>query len=286
MAERLLTETKSSPAWLGFGQHLHLDRVAAHEYVGWCLPGRGGLIFGGHLAAHAITAVGNATGRALAPRSLHIDFIRAGNHAEHVSYGVEPLRIGRSIEHWRVVARQDAGLIAAASVVLSTPQATPGPSHRRYLRADEIPDDLPISPAVYPGGTQSQIRLGFDMRQGAQRDQAAGAVPFRHVWFRVIEPLPADAFVHAAVFAWASDLEMTSTADLPYRAQIKTRRAASIDHAIILHDRWDLTDWWLYRAESSSYRAGHALIMAEVFPPDHHVTATVVQQAMLRITVH
>jgi acyl-CoA thioesterase-2 len=104
------------------------------------------------------------------------------------------------------------------------------------------------------------------------------------VWFRCVEPLRQDPLTAAAVFVWCSDLELTWTADLPYREALVSRQAASMDHVVHLHRGLVVGDWWLYRLSSTVLAQKRAMVTGQAFPAGRALAATVNQQVLLRMT--
>jgi len=63
-------------------------------------------VFGGQVAAQALTAAGRTVDPARAVHSLHGYFVRAGDPSEPIEYRVENIRDGRSFSVRRCVAVQ------------------------------------------------------------------------------------------------------------------------------------------------------------------------------------
>jgi acyl-CoA thioesterase-2 len=270
-------------SWRGFVHHLHLDTVEGGVYEGSCLPGRLGRIYGGHVVAHALVAATSESDRGLSPLSLHLHFLQEGDCAVRVRYVVTAIRSGRSFEHWQVVASQGEAVIASAVVVLHCPE--PSPSHTTHNPDDSDPDELPVEISFQRLGLRSVVRTGFDIRRGLtwQADEAP-APPYQNMWFRCVDEIPDDPITHAAVLAWASDLELTWTADLPYREGFHGRQATSLDHVIYFHQPIDMTRWWLYRQTSPAYDDARALSLGEIYSRDGDLAASVSQRSLLRFT--
>jgi len=273
----------SDDDWRGFVFHLALEKVGDGRYDGLCLPGRLGRIFGGHVVAHALVAATSESGRGLSPLSLHVHFLTAGDIAHHVLYTVTSIRSGRSFEHWQVVATQGEAEIASVVVVLHRPEPTP--THTTHNPDRSVPDDLPIEISFQRHGLRSVVRRGFDSRRGLtwQVDEVPAA-PYQNMWLRCIDELPDDPITHAAVLAWASDLELTWTADLPYREGFIGRVATSLDHVVHFHQPIDVTQWWLHRQSSPAYVSGRALTLGEIYARDGDLAASVSQRSLLRFT--
>ena len=249
---------------------------------GHCLPGKGSRVFGGHVGAHCVLAAARVAATGRMPRTLHLHFLRAGLSGEPVRYAVTPLRRGRTLEHWRVDVSQDDGMIASAVVVLD--EAEPGEGHAVHAGPAPAPDHCRDVTAEARYGTEPALREGLEMREGAVVAGGGAVPPRRAVWLRCVESLPQDATLAAAVFVWCSDLELTWTADLPYRAAMASRQAASMDHVVHLHTQLAVGDWWLYRLVSPIYREGRALVTGQLFPAGDLLAATVHQQVLLRMT--
>jgi acyl-CoA thioesterase-2 len=277
--------TPEPDVWRGLTAHLSLERVGGDAFEGWCLPGRGDRIFGGHVGAHAVVAADAASASGRAPRSVHLSFLAAGTSNEAVRYTTTLLRGGRTLEHWRVDATQGDALLTSAVVTLDRVEGSPlaHAAHAGGLLVE--PESLPsIAHAPRPG-TSPIIRKAFEMREATVvPDDGTGAAQ-RDVWLRCTEALPDDRALRAAVAVFASDLELAWTADLPHLDRIATRFGASMDHAVWLHEDWDLADWWLYRLRSPALQEGRSFLTGAIHPRGEGVVASVAQQALVRATL-
>lgn len=284
MTARRARPAQAPAGWSGFLHHLALHQLDPGVLEGHCLPGTGSRVFGGHVGAHCVLAAARGAAAGRVPRSLHLHFLRAGTSAAPVRYALTPLRRGRTLEHWRVDASQEDGVIASAVVVLDVeePSAQGHALRPGAPAAPELSRDVG-GEALY--GSHPVLREGLEIREGAVEPGGASVAPARDVWLRCLEQLPADAALAAAVFVWCSDLELTWTADLPYRAAMSSRQAASMDHVVHLHTRLELGGWWLYHLVSPVYRDSRALVTGQLYPDGDDLAATVQQQVLLRMTL-
>ena len=278
-------ETAEPERWRSFADHLALEQVDGTAYVGSCLSGRGQRVFGGHVGAHAVVAAATSSASERVPRSIHLTFLSAGDCSEPVRYDATLLRGGRTLERWRVDASQGSTLIATSVVALDRVEESAARHAVTAEGVDVDPEGLPsIAQAPRPG-TSRTIRQAFDMREGVVVADDGSGSPRRDVWFRCTEVLPDDRALRAAVVVFASDLELAWTADLPHVQRISARWAASMDHTVWLHTDWDLKEWWLYRLRSPALEERRAFVTGEFHPRGEGVSASVAQQALVRMTL-
>lgn len=266
--------------WTGFTGHLSSRARADGVNVADCLPGRGYRPFGGHLVAQALLEVLEASQAGMEPLSLHAHFLAAGDAREQVEYTVESLRTGRSFEHWTVLIAQGERLLTHITVVLHVPETSP--QHQVAPRRKDNPDSLPDVTLSPREGTRRVIRSGLDIRQGRRWTADSGhAVPFQDTWYRCKEILPPGW--GPVILAWCSDLELAWTVDLPYRENVRSRAAASLDHTIHFHRSFDPSGWFCYEQESPCLVNGRGLVTGRIFSAAGELVASISQHTLLRL---
>jgi acyl-CoA thioesterase-2 len=251
-------------------------------------------IFGGQVAAQALTAA-QATVTADRPvHSLHSYFLRPGDPHEEIRYEVDRIREGRTFSTRRVVARQtrkgdDVAIFALTADFTAGERAS-------------VEHSLPMPQVAGPDGLPGVAEV-----QAAHPDQAAGMLPMAQVveqrfladpfdpeprehpdtalrgWFRVAGRLPDDEQVHAAALTFVSDLTLLSAG----LARVGGgwgggTVGASLDHAVWFHRPLRADEWFLYETDSPAAASGRALCFGQIWAADGTHVATTAQEGLLR----
>lgn len=249
-------------------------------------------VFGGQVAAQALTAATRTVPEQFVVHSLHAYFLRPGDTAVPIVYDVDTLREGRSFATRRVLARQHGRPIFALTVDYQIPEE--GLDHADTMPAVPDPEDCPSLPEIMPGPPEAaerwhrewatlDIRYAGDSRSGGGVD--AGDVATRsRLWIRINGELPDDDRTQVAAFTYASDLTLLAAALVPHGLYIASpgMQAASLDHAIWFHRSFRADEWWLYDQTSPSASGGRGLALARVFSRDGRLVATVAQEGLIR----
>src|SRR5690606_13449040 len=107
----------------------------------------------------------------------------------------------------------------------------------------------------------------------------------QQVWIRSIEPIGEDARLQQVVMAYASDLQpiLTSlrTHDLGLRDE--GVHPVSLDNAIWFHRPTDFHSWHLYDMACASTSGGRGLNRGAFYTADGVLTATTVQEGLIRM---
>jgi acyl-CoA thioesterase-2 len=262
------------------------------RFVGRSVPIANQRLYGGHVAAQAIVAVGRTVDPSRAVHSLHGYFVRAGESGAPIEYGVENIRDGRSFSVRRCVAYQHGQAIFTMSASFQraesgldhhapAPSGVPGPDEvptmaarlapypERLQRWDAIPRPLDVRYVGEPGW----VRPGDRPPHEDQR-----------VWMRFDGRLPDDPLVHAAALTFASDLTLLD-AVLAVHGEVWGPGGvvgASLDHALWFHRPFRADEWFLYDCWSPSASGARGLAAGRMFTVDGRHGATVVQEGLLR----
>ena len=251
-------------------------------------------IFGGQVAAQALTAA-QATVSADRPvHSLHSYFLRPGDPHEEIRYEVDRIREGRSFSTRRVVARQtrkgeDVGIFALTADFTAGERAVvehslpmpevPGPEQLPGL--DEVakahPEQAAASRAIGRAVEQRYLADPFDPEPRLPPDTAT------RIWFRVTGRLPDEDAVHAAALTFVTDLTLLSAG----LARIGggwggSAVGASLDHAVWFHRPVRADEWFLYETDSPAAASGRALCLGQIWAADGTHVATVAQEGLIR----
>jgi acyl-CoA thioesterase-2 len=275
-------------------QVLDLEERGPDLYVGTTPTTPLQRIFGGQVAAQALTAANATVPAERAVHSLHSYFLRPGDPHEEIRYEVDRIREGRSFSTRRVVARQtrkgeDVAIFALtadftagepAVVEHSLPMPdVPGPEGLPGL-AEVVaahPERGAASQAIGRAVEQRYLADPFDPEPRLPPDTA-----FR-VWFRVAGRLPDQDAVHAAALTFVSDLTLLSAG----LARVGggwggSVVGASLDHAVWFHRPARADEWFLYETDSPAAGSGRALCLGQIWAADGTHVATVAQEGLIR----
>lgn len=243
-------------------------------------------VFGGQVAAQALVAAARTTDPAYVVHSLHSYFLQPGDTGAPIVYDVEALRDGRSFATRRVLARQHGRPIFALTTDFQKPEE--GLDHQ-----DVFPDDVPspedsLDPMARRADGEFTEWDAISMRYvGSSADllppdpQRPGRQRF---WLKIDGELPDDPLVHAAAFAYASDMTIAGAALAPhgYRLGGPDIMVASLDHTVWFHEPFRADRWWLYDQHAPRASGGRGLINSRVFTEDGRLVASTAQEALLR----
>jgi acyl-CoA thioesterase II len=247
-------------------------------------------VYGGQVAAQALTAAVRTVDPAYVTHSLHSYFLRPGDTTVPIIYDVERIRDGRSFATRRVVARQHGRPIYYLTASLQRPED--GFDHQDVMPDVPAPEDgadmfalmraggAPESDALAREWAALDARhLGTSLR-GLPEDPAHPARA--RMWIRVNERLSDDPVEHLAAFTFASDMTLLGATLSAHRAGPATVQMASLDHTIWFHRPFRADEWWLYDQVSPSAQGGRGLAHARVFTREGLLVATVAQEGLIR----
>jgi acyl-CoA thioesterase-2 len=250
--------------------------------------GRGeGLVFGGLLLAQGLVAAGR-TAAGAHPHALHAHFLRGGRHGVDLDWRVTRLRDGFNFATRRVDGAQ-AGRAVVTLTVSFVARPGDGLAHQDAMPDATAPDALEdwedLRVRILEDASARRPDGPLEVRD-ADPDEAAPAVgrrARRRLWMRPRGVLPADPLLHAAVFAFASDRGLLSTAARPHGLMWGARQGASLDHALWLHVPARFDDWVLYASESPVAAAGRGLVLGAMYARDGRRIASSAQEGLIRV---
>lgn len=266
------------------------DRFIGRRQLDW-----GGGVYGGQAIAQALGAARRTVPPERHAHSLHAYFLRSGSSDLPIEFRVKRDFDGRSFSNRRVVASQRGEAILILSASFQAQQQ--GLSHQHSAMPDvPPPEDLVADrvatralAATLPDGPTRRALLGphhIDVRSVEPRDwlDPQKRVPLSHVWFRTVAALPDDEPVHRAVLAFASDVQLLSTALQPHGLSMRRgdAKAASLDHAVWFHGHFRADDWLLYVMESPWSGLARGYARGQIFTRDGRLIASVAQEGMVR----
>jgi acyl-CoA thioesterase-2 len=242
------------------------------------ITGEVGRLYGGHLAAQALSAAAATVKSSRPPHSVHAHFLRPGRLDHPVLLKVERTREGGSFSTRRVVAEQDgeAVLVATASF------------HEVEEGLDyELPSaafDPPQGP-VRPRGASSNPYSPLEVVQVPWEREPPGGPQLwstRRMWVRSRTPLPADPVAHACAMVYVSDLAAVSAVERAVAARGEAGMRASLDHTVWVHRSLGADGWMLLDMRPVGVRGARGLAFGTVHVPDGALLASVSQEALLR----
>lgn len=264
--------------------------TAAHQ------PIPSGRAYGGELVAQALVAATRTVAADRRVHSLHGYFLRPVDVARPTTWSVERVRDGRGFSSRAV--RGEQGGKEAFRALLSFHRPQPGVQHA--LAAPDWlgdPEDLPTAEQALAGGPDlAGVRdarywaheRGFDLRHDpgpvyTASDPRRGTR--QAVWFRAIDPLPADPGAHRAALAYVCDYTMLEPVLRRHGAHWSDEHVvtASVDHAMWFHADGRLDEWNVLVQDSPAAGGGVGLGTASIFSRDGRLLATVAQQGVVLV---
>jgi acyl-CoA thioesterase-2 len=243
----------------------------------------GGQVIGQGLAAAERTIDGRV------PHSLHAYFLLPGDVGAPIVYQVDRIRDGRSFSARRVQAIQHGRPIL--SMIASFQEPEPGLEH-----AAAMPDVPPPEALAAPEDPSERLPEVAAARPGRPAPRHPGAIEFRPVeprtageprqafWFRVVDRVADDPWLHRCLLAYASDWALSGTALRPHGRTWHDEGmiVASIDHALWLHRPARVDEWLLYAMDSPSAQGARGLARGLVHDRGGRLVASVAQEVLMR----
>lgn len=298
MSESALTSAEENVARLH--EILELERLsftaATREsdfFVGPSQYKPDGRVFGGQVLAQCIVAAAATLPPERLIHSLHGYFLRAGDAAEPIEFGVERLRDGRSFSARRVHAYQKNAPIL--SLIASFQDEQPGFEHSETMPTGiPGPDECPELRELLAADDSARVtewlsRRPFEIRPvepfGVPGTTTDTELPEQHIWFRASARFGDDPVLNAAALAYASDFNLLEPVLRRHGLTWVSPglRVASLDHAMWWHTRVRVDEWMLYVQESPAARGGRGLGYGRIFSRDGALLATVAQEGMVRV---
>ena len=276
-----LGEARESPLEVLLGC-LDLEAQGSDLFLGDPGPGEGRL-FGGMVAAQSVIAAGRTVAPERQLHSLHAYFLRPGRHDAPIRFVVDRIRDGRSFTTRRVVAHQSGEAIFNLAASFALPEE--GIAHQDPMPQAPPPDSLPdwedVRAEMLRDPTLASVRSPIEVRMCDPLTPDPSPAVQRN-WMRVRGVLPDDPLLHTAMLVYATDRTLLSTAARPHGIPWRERAAASLDHAVWIHEPVRLEGWLLYTSESPVARSGRGMIFGAIHRPDGRRLASVAQEGLIR----
>ncbi len=271
---------------------LQLERIEENLFRGTSPDTQPGRIFGGQVIGQSLLAA-YETVETRVCHSLHCYFIRPGDPTVPIVFEVDRSRDGGSFTTRRVVAIQHGKQIFNLAASFKDPEE--GFSHQSAMPAgahwSELPDEAEMAKEWLknaPPEAKRWMRVRpIEMRAADARTywMDGPKEPVSQNWFRCRTPIGDDPHMHQVILAYASDMNLLSTAMRPHGVHWQTPgfQSASLDHAMWFHKPTDFNQWHLYAHDSPSASDGRGFIRGQIFAEDGTLVASVAQEGLLRM---
>jgi len=249
-------------------------------------------VFGGQVLAQSVMAASRTVDPERAIHSLHGYFLRPGDPAQNITFGVQRLRDGRSFSARRVHAYQNGDPIL--SMIASFQEPAQGLEHSDPMPINAPdPESLPTTAELvghldHPVAKEWAFERPFDVRHVSEPiylsgDQTKSADTA--VWLRTTSTMPDAPTFHRAALAYASDYVLLEPILKAHGlAWIHPGLSiASLDHAMWWHRDFRVDEWLLYVLHSPSASSARGLGTGQFFNRRGQLVATVAQEGMVRL---
>jgi acyl-CoA thioesterase-2 len=276
----------NSTSKLVLAELIEVSQISENVFVGNCLAGATGRIFGGQVAAQAMRS---ATLVSPASRDIHsysCIFLRPGMAEFKVRYVVNELRNGKFLSTYRVDAYQD---IDGEVNLIMTSTSSFHIQEESQIYQDQMPSViLPEECGLAgftPPGSKSRVREPIDFRwPDGPPNSIVPSQPRQLTWFKSKDRLPDEPVVHACAMAYITDLTLTRTAHMPLNNPQTRQLGASLDHSMHFHRPFRADEWVLFEQEATSYSGSRSIASGKIFTKDGLLAVSVRQEALIRPT--
>jgi len=272
---------------------LQLERLEVNLFRGRTPDDRPGRIFGGQVIAQSLLAAYETVEERVC-HSLHCYFIRPGDPTVPIVFEVDRSRDGGSFTTRRVIAVQHGQQIF--NLAASFQVAEPGFEHQLPMPAApswrEMPDErvarqemMKKDPERFKGWMDRHQPIEMRSEDARSYFQSGPKEPESVSWIRCRDPIGDDFRLHQVVLAYASDMNLLSTAMRPHGVHWQTQgfQSASLDHAMWFHRPVNFENWHLYAQDSPSASGGRGFIRGSIYAEDGTLVASVAQEGLMRL---
>ncbi|HVU74769.1 MAG TPA: acyl-CoA thioesterase domain-containing protein [Mycobacteriales bacterium] len=251
----------------------------AHRADGrWTAPAVGPVgkrAYGGQTCAQAVVAAARTVPTAHELRTVHAQYLRAGDAGTPLSYEVEEVRTGRTASTRRVTGGQDGRDMVSVTATFAEP--SPGLEHGR-IAVPHRPEDLPMTGP--PGPALALPPDAFDIRIA---DDGAADAFVRRLWWRYLLEPPSEPLLHSAMAVFVGDLYVMEVAARAHGLGIEDRsiRRATTDWALWFHRPVRVEEWNVLELRSPAASSGRGIVLGTLANADGTVLMTMVQEGLL-----
>ena len=276
-------------------ESLALERIEVNLFRGVSPEDGPGRIFGGQVIAQSLLAAYETVEERVC-HSLHCYFIRPGDPRIPILFEVDRSRDGGTFTTRRVIAVQNGKQIFNLAASFQTPEdgfehQAPMPAVRS---AGEMASEADAQKAKVMEGMTEEMRRMMNRPRPIEmvgRDnygfgrKPKPSEPKSDTWMRAVAPIGDDVRMHQVILAYASDMNLLSTAMRPHGVAWQTPglQSASLDHAMWFHKASNFNDWHLYTQDSPSASGGRGFVRGAIYSEDGTLVASVAQEGQMRL---
>lgn len=274
---------------------LALERIEVNLFRGVSPEDGPGRIFGGQVIAQSLLAAYETVEDRVC-HSLHCYFIRPGDPRIPILFEVDRSRDGGTFTTRRVIAVQNGKQIFNLAASFQTPED--GFEHEAPMPQVPGPETYAAEAEaqkakMLDGATEEMRRmmnrprpiemLGRDNYGFGRRPKPSE--PKSDTWMRAVAPIGDSARMHQVILAYASDMNLLSTAMRPHGVAWQTPglQSASLDHAMWFHKASNFNDWHLYSQDSPSASGGRGFVRGSIYDQAGNLVASVAQEGLMRL---
>ena len=223
-------------------------------------------LFGGQVAAQALSAAFPTVGDGYVASAAHVSFLSGGDALAPVTYTVQRERDSRAFAHRQVLATQGDRLIAHVGFTFHVPEGG---------QDVQVPS-IPVVPEPSACHEIASLAPGFESRVP---DAAREYFYSPCVWAKPVHPLGSDPRLHACALLYLSDAH----SGIPMLHQLTAEDFhASLDHAIWFHRPASMEDWVFMDKVGESLAEGRGWYRGRIFGRDGRLLASMAQEMLLR----
>lgn len=281
---------------------LHLENLLTLDDVGegqWRSrhgdANRNGRSYGGQLLGQAMMAALMDVPDDRAATMMQFLFLQGAMPRETVDFRVTALQEGKRFSSRHVRGTQGNGrMVLDAQVSCALPLDAPAHAAPSTAPAGERPESLATLDDVDPALLQNIGQLGgysqgrkssieFRIPDPARQLSLNGMDGCFRFWMKAARPLPDDARIHAAAFAYLSDWWLNFCALGRHLRGMGARKLyiSSLNHALWMHRPMRADQWMHVSCSSPSAEAGRGLAMGVVHDLQGRALASMTQECLM-----
>lgn len=252
-----------------------------------------GRSYGGQLLGQAAMAGLLSLPEGRQPTVMQCLFLQGADPCSPIDWTTQILQEGKRFSSRHVRGHQGGRQVFDAQLSAALPMD--GPAHEDApctAPAGERPEDLPalndlprdwFTAIRRLSGYEQAPKPCIDCRVPAAHAQLHSAAPHFRYWMRLTHPLPDDARMRMAAFAFLSDwwLNFSSLAPHLRHAVAHPMYLASLNHAIWIHRPVEPGDWLHVASGGPATGHGRGLSLAHVHDRAGRLVATLSQQSLI-----
>ncbi|NDZ18874.1 acyl-CoA thioesterase II [Variovorax sp. WS11] len=253
-----------------------------------------GRSYGGQLLGQAMMAALMDVPRDRPPTMMQFLFLQGAMPDQPLDFTVTPLQDGKRFSSRHVRAVQAGRTVLDAQVTCALPLDAPAHADLSPAPLGEHPLDLPDLAGLDLALRRGLERLGgysknhkpsveFRIPDAVRQLSAATATERFRYWMKARGPLPDNARIHAAAFAFFSDWWLNFSSLSMHLRDIGPRKLyiSSLNHAIWLHHPVRADEWLHVEAVSPCAISGRGLSVARFHDLQGRFVASGTQECLM-----